>query len=172
MLVLVADSSSKGVGPRFPADLTLARPATVLFGLSRPVSPKCGSTRPGQPKMLWVGEPGPAPRKEKRPRFLETVSQSSAPHQGQLNYRSVLVGNQVTSGRAEHPIRPALPFWHSPDTSFWGGNGPGGIRTRTCNLDGVPCCRYTTGPRFQSICKALRKRMVSCHTAARAFPIR
>ena len=26
------------------------------------------------------------------------------------------------------------------------GNGLDGIRTRTCDLDGVLCCRYTTGP--------------------------
>src|SRR5208283_3421882 len=25
-------------------------------------------------------------------------------------------------------------------------NGPGGIRTRICDLDRVLCCRYTTGP--------------------------
>lgn len=27
-------------------------------------------------------------------------------------------------------------------------NGPDRIRTRTCDLDGVLCFRYTTGPQF------------------------
>src|SRR5579863_2279647 len=35
-------------------------------------------------------------------------------------------------------------------------NGPGGTRTLTCDLDGVLCCHYTTGPR-QSICDGSRE---------------
>jgi hypothetical protein len=33
-------------------------------------------------------------------------------------------------------------------------NGPGGIRTRICDLDRVLCCRCTTGPE-QSLCNCV-----------------
>ena len=66
-------------------------------------------------------------------------------------YPLVVIPNQVTSG--EPPPRlgghPRLSS-HAP-CLHTAGNGPGGIRTRTCDLDGVLCSLYTTGPQDRSV---------------------
>ena len=49
-----------------------------------------------------------------------------------------------------HPAWEAIPRISSP-CLHTAGNGPGGIRTRTCDLDGVLCSLYTTGPQDGSV---------------------
>src|ERR1700690_1839781 len=50
-------------------------------------------------------------------------------------------------------------------------NGLDGIRTRICDLDRVPCCRYTTSP--STVCGGINsRRKVSGHTRLFSVPDR
>lgn len=57
---------------------------------------------------------------------------------------SVLALREAVSSYLERVSLRYLPNRSSPPQNQ--ENGPGGIRTRICNLDRVLCCRYTTGP--------------------------
>ena len=107
--------------------------------------------------------------KDKRSRCARDRFSKLVPHQGHSNYESAESRNQVTQGRAGTPSG-RLSHFGTHQIPIWGGNGPGGSRTRTCNLDGVPCCHYTTGPRPERYPYADAKSMVIHHTANLGFP--
>src|SRR5271156_5113838 len=96
------------------------------------------------------------------PEISEAVARTdkSVPRQGHRYYRDNTAENQVTLRRIapRHADPPLVP----ERQSFRRRNGPGGIRTLTCDLDGVLCCRYTTGPRAELTSVRTKLRPPAC----------
>ena len=84
------------------------------------------------------------------PGIPEAVARTdkSVPRQGHYYYPDNTARYQVTLRRAAP--RPAHPPLVPERQSFRRRNGPGGIRTLTCDLDRVLCCHYTTSPRTRA----------------------
>ena len=113
------------------------------------------------------------PPKCKRPRESPRPSREPInryPVKVNHHYPDNTATNQVTLRRVAP--RPADPPLVPERQSFRRRNGPGGIRTLTCDLDRVLCCHYTTGPRTKAYFSFAKLRTLSRYLFKRSFVLK
>ena len=104
----------------------------------------------GTRELRWARAPPRlvAVSKHKRPRNLrsrlrEPIVQHPIKVTALLSSRTLAKSSYFKESRTPSANPPLV----LRDDTLARRGGPEGIRTLTCHLDGVPCCRYTTGPR-------------------------
>ena len=163
---LAAENANGHGSPRPFATAKNQRPVKVsitIGSIPQPLKSRKAQVKAAERRRhLWVGEtqtapeiPGPFAIANDQPLAMVARSLSEESSDKSSYFKE---GSHLASRTLHLSLR---------DNPSEGRNGPGGIRTLTCDHSEAPCCRYTTGPRRKLAAEPLGE--YSADTTTRSF---